>query len=247
MDPLTVSVNDKLALHVALEGGGSNEMCWMLLQHMKKRAFSDRTTLLLSADAMTLEGLRQLLGHMTSVYDLRLVLSLGFKAFSPSEMHAVLIEAFQEVIREKLVLDDHAAVFFKVGLQECRRQELISEAELIEWDLKTTKVNVENSEWVREIKHTLQEVECRATTAERNIGLLHAHINALRDALVQNQEYETKRRTRDRLLSLVSSALVLCGGLVIKDVVGAIFDIWDPAKLLGTDEHEFGQDGRLPG
>lgn len=89
-------------------------------------------------------------------------------------------------------------------------------------------------EWVRQIKQSLHEVECRVVTAEKNIGLLHALFSALRDALIQRKEHELKRRTRDRLISLVSSALVVCGGLVIKDIFGAVFDLWDPAKLLGA-------------
>ncbi|KAG6594319.1 Isoamyl acetate-hydrolyzing esterase 1 [Phytophthora cinnamomi] len=233
LNPLVVSFNDKLALDIALEGDADNDLCWMLQQHMKKRTFSDRVALILNSE-VSVEGLRQLVGHMTSVYDLRHILSLGFRAFSQTEMHSVLLEAFEEVIRERLVFDDRAAVFFKMGLQECRRQMYISEAELVEWDLKATKANVENSEWVRKIKQSLQEVGCRVTAAEQNAGLLHSQFSALRHALIQKEEYELKRRTRDRLISLVSSALAMCGGLVIKDIFGAMFELWDPAKLLGV-------------
>ncbi|GMF12202.1 unnamed protein product [Phytophthora lilii] len=234
LNPLVLSSDNKLSLDIALESECDSGMCWMLLQHMKKRAFSDRASMFLSTEAVSLDGLHQMIGHMTSVYDLRLILSLGFLALSPAEMHVALLDAFEEVIREKLVFDDSAAVFFKLGLQECMHQGYISEAEQVEWDLKATKVNIENSDWVRDIKRSLYEVECKVRTAERNIELLHIQFSALRDALIEKENHEAKRRTRQRLVSLISSALVMCGGLVIKDIFEALFDLWDPAKLLSA-------------
>ncbi|KAG6963342.1 hypothetical protein JG688_00008184 [Phytophthora aleatoria] len=235
VNPLALSSDSKTAYDlVVVESDNCSEMCWMLQQHMKKRAFSDHSALLLSANEVTLRDLQQLVGQMTSVYDLRILFHLGFRALTPDEMHTVLTAAFNEAITEKLVFDDRATVFFKMGLKESRRQQLISKAEQIEWDLKATKINVENSDWVRQIKQSMQELECRVTTNERNVVLLHNQFDALRNALIQREKSQIKQRKRQRYISLLSSALILCGGGAIKEMFGPAFDLWDPEQLLSV-------------
>ncbi|KAG7375338.1 hypothetical protein PHYPSEUDO_001774, partial [Phytophthora pseudosyringae] len=234
LNPLALSSDKKTARDVAIEAESSSDLCWMLQQHMKKRAFSDQSALLLSSEVVTVSALQQLPRQMTSVYDLRIVYNLAFEALAPAEMHDVLTEAFDAVIREKLVFDDHAAVFFKMGLQECRRHNFISEVEQIKWDVKATKVNVENSDWVREIKQTLQAVESRVTTTERNVQLLHSQFGALRNALVQREQFEIKQRKRQRYISLLSSALLMCGGGILQDVVRDAFSLSDPEQLMSA-------------
>ncbi|GMF15961.1 unnamed protein product [Phytophthora lilii] len=224
--------DDKTPRDLAVEIDSNSEISLMLLQHMKKRTFTDHSSLMMYTTDVTADELYKLVGQMTSVYDLRVIFILGFRVLSTVEMHSILTKAFDEVIGEKLVFDDRAAVFFKNGLQECRCQQLISEVELIEWDFKTTKVNMENSEWVWEIKRSLQEVECRVTAAENNTELLTTRFNTLRDARIQREQCKIKQRTRQRYVSLISSALILCGGSAIMELFGAAFDVWDPAKLL---------------
>ncbi|OWZ17772.1 hypothetical protein PHMEG_0008239 [Phytophthora megakarya] len=232
LNPLVLDSDDKTALDLATENDSESELCWMLRQYMKKRVFSDYARLLLRTNEVTVEKLQELVGHMTSVDDLRIIFSLGFEALNAVDMHDVLTRAFGEVISEKLVFDDRVAVLFKMGLQECKRQGYISEMEQLEWDLKATKVNVENSDWVREIKRSLQVVECRVTTAENNIDMLQTQFSRLKDALIQREENLNKQRTRRRCISLLSSTLMMCGGAVINDLFGAAFDLWDPEQLL---------------
>ncbi|ETO84346.1 hypothetical protein F444_01735 [Phytophthora nicotianae P1976] len=234
VNPLTLSSDNKTAYDLAFATENCSDMCWMLQQHMKKRAFSDHAALLLNANEVAVEDLMQLVGQMTSVYDVRILFNLGFRVLTTNEMHEVLAAAFNQAITEKLVFDDRAAAFFKMGLKECRRQKIISEVEQIEWDIKATKVNVENSEWVRQIKQSLQQLECRVTTTEYNVDLLHHQFDTLRNALIEREKRQIKQRERQRYISLLSSALILCGGAAIKGMFESAFDMCDPEHLLSN-------------
>lgn len=63
--------------------------------------------MLLTSRKASEETLHQLpvVGYMTSVYDLRHILSLGFRGLNQAEMHSVLLEAFEQVTRAKLVFE----------------------------------------------------------------------------------------------------------------------------------------------
>ncbi|RLN31280.1 hypothetical protein BBJ28_00013219 [Nothophytophthora sp. Chile5] len=234
IDPRSLSRDGKSAIDVLNESDADERMQWTMAQHIKTRSFSEASAHILAKETVTAMELRQLLGQLTSVYDLRLLFSLGFQALTPEEMHALLTDAFGEAIREKLTFDDRAAVFFKMGLQECRRRGYISEAEHMEWDLKATKVNVENSEWVRDIKRSLQEIEHRVSAAEHNLEALHSHFDALRTALIQKEQAAIAKEKRDRLISLVSTAMIMCGGPLFEKLFGSVFAVAEPVQLLGS-------------
>ncbi|OWZ11250.1 hypothetical protein PHMEG_00015754 [Phytophthora megakarya] len=232
-NPLLVTSDEKTAHELAMEIDWESKVSRMLLQFMKQRAFLNQTAKLLRTE-VTVVGLRQLLGKMTNVYDLRIIFSLGFRALSPIEMNAVLTVAFNEVIREKLILDHNAGVFFKLGLQECKQQNCISDMEKLVWDLKAVKMNVKNSDWIREISQLLQEVEGKLAATERNAPLLYSRFNKLRQELTQCDECVIQQHTRHHNISLLSSALILCGGPAMKELFGTTFDVWNAAKLLAV-------------
>ncbi|KAG6970020.1 hypothetical protein JG688_00005074 [Phytophthora aleatoria] len=152
----------RTAFDFAVEVDRNSKVSWLLREHIKQRAFWERATLVLSATKVTVTRLRQLLGLMTSVYDLRVIFGLGFQSLSVDDMHTVLSEAFDEVIRAKLVVDNQAAAFFQLALRECRRENFIAEVEQMKWDLKATKVKRETSVWDREIKRSLLDAACSA-------------------------------------------------------------------------------------
>ncbi|EEY54118.1 uncharacterized protein PITG_20154 [Phytophthora infestans T30-4] len=207
----------------------NSKVSWLLREHIKQRAFWERATLILSAAKVTVTRLRQLLGLMTSVYDLQVIFGLGFRALNVGEMHTILSEAFDEVIRAKLITDNPAASFFQLALRQCTRDNFITEVEQMKWDLKATKVKRETSVWDREIKRSLLEAACAVRKAERTTTLLHRQFSLLREAL-QEEQCTMKQHTRQWYISLLSVALMLCGGLAYN--FGSLLDMSDPAKLL---------------
>ncbi|RAW33879.1 hypothetical protein PC110_g9794 [Phytophthora cactorum] len=228
-NPLLLSSDARTAFDFAVEIDRNSKVSWLLREHIKQRAFWERATLFLSATKVTVTRLRQLLGLMTSVYDLRVIFGLGFQSLSVDDMHTVLSEAFDEVIRAKLIVDNQAAAFFQLALRECRRENFIAEVEQMKWDLKATKVKRETSVWDREIKRSLLDAACTVRKAERNTALLHKQFSLLREKLKLST---IKQRTRQRYISLLSVALILCGGSAYN--FGALFDMCDPAKLLAV-------------
>ncbi|KAF1783647.1 Ankyrin repeat-containing domain [Phytophthora cactorum] len=228
-NPLLLSSDARTAFDFAVEIDRNSKVSWLLREHIKQRAFWERATLVLSATKVTVTRLRQLLGLMTSVYDLRVIFGLGFQSLSVDDMHTVLSEAFDEVIRAKLVVDNQAAAFFQLALRECRCENFIAEVEQMKWDLKATKVKRETSVWDREIKRSLLDAACTVRKAERNTALLHKQFSLLREKLKLST---IKQRTRQRYISLHSVALILCGGSAYN--FGALFDMCDPAKLLAV-------------
>ncbi|KUF97814.1 Myb protein J [Phytophthora nicotianae] len=211
----------------AVEIDKNSKVSWLLREHIKQRAFWERATLILSAGKVTVTRLRQLMGLMTSVYDLHIIFGLALRTLSAGEMHTVLSEVFDEVIRAKLIVDHQAITFFQLALRECRRENFIAEVEQMKWDLKATKVKRETSVWDREIKRSLLEAACTVRKAERNTALVHKQFNLLREEMKLSA---IKPHTRQRYISRLSVALILCGGAAYN--LGALFDICDPAKLL---------------
>ncbi|KAF4037022.1 Ankyrin repeats (3 copies) [Phytophthora infestans] len=228
-NPLLLSSDAKTAFDFAVEIDRNSKVSWLLREHIKQRAFWERATLILSAAKVTVTRLRQLLGLMTSVYDLQVIFGLGFRALNVGEMHTILSEAFDEVMRAKLITDNPAASFFQLALRQCTRDNFITEVEQMKWDLKATKVKRETSVWDREIKRSLLEAACAVRKAERTTTLLHRQFSLLREAL-QEEQCTMKQHTRQWYISLLSVALMLCGGLAYN--FGSLLDMSDPAKLL---------------
>ncbi|ETM01912.1 hypothetical protein L917_01542 [Phytophthora nicotianae] len=226
-NPLLLSSDSKTAFDFAVEIDKNSKVSWLLREHIKQRAFWERATLILSAGKVTVTRLRQLMGLMTSVYDLHIIFGLALRTLSAGEMHTVLSEVFDEVIRAKLIVDHQAITFFQLALRECRRENFIAEVEQMKWDLKATKVKRETSVWDREIKRSLLEAACTVRKAERNTALVHKQFNLLREEMELSA---IKPHTRQRYISRLSVALILCGGAAYN--LGALFDICDPAKLL---------------
>ncbi|KAF4036990.1 hypothetical protein GN244_ATG10839 [Phytophthora infestans] len=154
-------------------------------------------------------------------------------------MHAVLATSFSEAITEKLVFDDRATVFFKMGLKECRRQAFIFQLEEIEWDLKATKINVENADWVGKIKQSLQDLQCETSVTKRNVELLRDQFNSLRNVRIQREKCEMKQRERQRYISLKSVALILCGGGAINHVFKDALDMGNVEGQLSKSYTEY--------
>ncbi|KUF93294.1 Tankyrase-1 [Phytophthora nicotianae] len=192
-NPLLLSSDSKTAFDFAVEIDKNSKVSWLLREHIKQRAFWERATLILSAGKVTVTRLRQLMGLMTSVYDLHIIFGLALRTLSA----------------------------------ECRRENFIAEVEQMKWDLKATKVKRETSVWDREIKRSLLEAACTVRKAERNTALVHKQFNLLREEMKLSA---IKPHTRQRYISRLSVALILCGGAAYN--LGALFDICDPAKLL---------------
>ncbi|TDH66569.1 hypothetical protein CCR75_006476 [Bremia lactucae] len=238
-NPLLMSPNGRTAFDFAVEIDRESRVSSLLREHIKQRAFWERATLILSAAEVSVTRLRQLVTLMTSVYDLQVIFGLGFRALNPVEMHTILMEAFDELIRAKLVVDDHAMAFLKLVFQECRCKNIMTEVEQLKWDLKATKVRGENAGWDREIKRSLLESACTCREGQRNAALLFKQFSLLRDGLNHRLgPCKVKFQTLQRYLSLVSVALMLCGCSAYKDSFGAVCNSAKFLASLSTDDVE---------
>ncbi|RLM96839.1 hypothetical protein BBO99_00000185 [Phytophthora kernoviae] len=234
LNPQGVSDDGKAPLDRAEKIDSNSDVYKLLLHHKKKQVFSSHTTTLMKTEALTMQELVKLVGQITSVYDLRSILSLGIRVLSPAEIHTVLIKSFDEIIREKLVFEDKDFVFFELGLKQCKDLNYVSEAEYIEWRQKARKANMESATWVQAIKQSLQELTCKVSSVENNITTLVTHFDDLKQFIIKKEAYELEQRRRDRIISLVSNALIACGGPLIQDIFKTVFEVWEPAILLGT-------------
>ncbi|CEG46869.1 Ankyrin [Plasmopara halstedii] len=229
-NPLVLSPGGRTAFDYAVELDKDSRVSYLLREHIKQRAFWERATLILGTSDVSMMKLRPLLSLMTSVYDLHIIFGLGFRTLSHTEMHALLSEAFDEVIRAKLVVDDQATVFFKLALRVCRRENFISEVEQLKWDLKATKVRGGSLVWDREIKRSLLTIACRFKKVDKNSLLLQKQYKLLRAGLHQRPtQGKIKSHTRQRYLSLLFVALILSGCSGYKDDFGVAYN---PAKFL---------------
>lgn len=229
-NPLLLSPGGRTAFDNAVELDRDSRVSCLLREHIKQRAFWERATLILKESDVSVTRLRPLMSLMTSVYDLQVLFGLGFRTLSSVEMHAILSEAFDEVIRAKLVVDDQSTAFLKLALRICRRENIITEVEQLKWDLKVTKVRGESLVWDREIKRSLLVIACTFRKADKNLMLLQKQFNLLREKLHQRSgQGKIQSHTRQQWLSLLFVALILCGCPGYKDGFGAMCN---PAKFL---------------
>ncbi|KAL3663425.1 hypothetical protein V7S43_011830 [Phytophthora oleae] len=160
---------------------------------------------------------------ITSVYDLRLLLTLNSMVDPPNEGKQVdqrttklLNTVFGHILSQKLVLDDDTCVYFRLVLQYCAGSQLLSPSQFMKWKVQATKVNVESAEWVVELKKHVNENSHRLQVQEQAIGAVvqgihgvHLEVKEIRCAIFD---------INDRVKHLQSQ--VETGEKVLKSLVG---------------------------
>lgn len=243
IDPSTQAPNN-LKRPIDLIGDLSDEeaqnedvkrILFLLDRCTKKREFQLRTTAVLSADVVTREAVDGLLSNMTDIKDLQVILALGVSNLDAISFKQLTIQAFQYMISNKLVFDDGAAVYFRMGLKQCFDKGYISETELEYWRLQMSKVNMESAPWVSELKETIHNMQTQIVTLETNAQLLKKQFHNLRQALI-NKELQQQRKARIKsVLAIVSIGVdSACGGPMLTGTIEGFIDFADPVQLLSA-------------
>ncbi|KAH7484901.1 Ankyrin repeat and SOCS box protein 3 [Phytophthora ramorum] len=231
-DSIVVDSQGKTASQLVSEDTNQAQTRLILEEHEKKTKFMDLTNRMLRQDEVELPELLKLSCNMTSIYDLRLVFHLAYRALTDAELKQLIEEAFEQAVRMKLMFDNSASVFFKEVLRECKRRKLISQRRKDYWKSEAFKVNVENSEFVRKIQSSIAQLENRVSVTERNVVALNTSLNSLRTALQEKARLEGDRKRRQFLIKMVTSGLMLCGGALLGEALSSVFDSCDSAEEL---------------
>ncbi|KAK1943746.1 putative ankyrin repeat protein [Phytophthora citrophthora] len=119
----------------------SEDIRSVLQLHYWGQQFHDRaTTLLAEASTGSPPSNDQVLGlvsFVTSVYDLRLLLTLNSMVWSDEEKSSnqqtteLLNAAFKRILAQRLVLDDNACVYFRLVLEHCANSHLLTPSQFM--------------------------------------------------------------------------------------------------------------------
>ncbi|KAG1709908.1 hypothetical protein DVH05_016922 [Phytophthora capsici] len=91
----------------------------------------------------------------------------------------LLNAAFEHILSHKLVLDDDVCVYFRLVLEYCVASRMLSPSQFMKWKIHATKVNVESSEWVGELKKHVNENSHRLEVHEQAFGAVVQGIHDL--------------------------------------------------------------------
>lgn len=131
-------------------------------------------------------------------------------------------------MKEKLVIDNNAAVFFRMALEQAEKSGLVTCAEFHKYDIRNLLVNMEGAEWVVAIKHNIQKIQAQVNRIDEHTQALQTNLTNLRAVLVQKEEAEVRR---EQMVSLISMTLFMIGRPVFKVLQGAL-DLATPLNLV---------------
>lgn len=174
-----------------LKATQSDDIRSVLSIYQSSQRFHDRCVALLGKNETppSVDELLALVPLVTSVYDLRMLLTLSFAARSGSEQRvdALLKVAFGHVLTHKLVLDDDACVFFRLVLERCVDTKLISPSDYMRWKVQATKVNMESAEWVVELKKQVHHNSWRLGVHDHSIQLVADGMKEIHAMVLENR------------------------------------------------------------
>ncbi|RLN87219.1 hypothetical protein BBJ28_00012534, partial [Nothophytophthora sp. Chile5] len=177
-----------------LEDAQRDRMQLMMTQYKRRREHLRCTTALLKNSTITYADVAPLVRSISSVYDLRNVFTFGSAYLQPVDFKRVLVEAFGVIMTEKLVLDDDASDFFDLVLDECEKRKLLDSVEIRRWSRQNVRVNMENAEWVKEIKQSISKLSEQVDRVDQQLNALQRNVSDLRSALVAKEEAENRRK-----------------------------------------------------
>ncbi|KAF0695221.1 Aste57867_13951 [Aphanomyces stellatus] len=219
-------------LNPNLEEAQVEKMRNVMIQCKRRREFLSTTTLLLKTSTATYDDLIQLGNCITSVYDLRTVFSFGNANLSAVQLKQVLLNAFQLITKEKLLLDDDASLYFDFVLEECQKRDLLTAVEARRWVRENMRLNMENAAWVKEIKQSIQKLTAQVEVVDQQLVTVKNNIEDLKNALIAQEEAQVRREKCKRIVSLVSMGLCMVGGPIFEQCFNTVIDFAVPVNLL---------------
>jgi hypothetical protein len=204
----------------------------LMAQYKRRRDFLSCTSTLMKYSQASYEDVAKLVPCITSVYDLRTVFTFGNAHLQSADLKSLLVQAFDQILTEKLVLDDEASLFFDLVLNECKERELLTQIEFIRWSRENVRVNMENAPWVKAIKESIRSLTEQVEYVDRQLESVKRNVGELKRALVAKDEAETRRKNCKLIVSLLSMGLCLVAGPVFEQCFHALIDYAVPAKLL---------------
>ncbi|RLN90463.1 hypothetical protein BBJ28_00017932 [Nothophytophthora sp. Chile5] len=215
-----------------LEDAQRDRMQLMMTQYKRRREHLRCTTALLKNSTITYADVAPLVRSISSVYDLRNVFTFGSAYLQPADFKRVLVEAFGIIMTEKLVLDDDASDFFDLVLDECEKRKLLDSIEIRRWSRQNVRVNMENAEWVKEIKQSISKLSEQVDRVDQQLNALQRNVSDLRSALVAKEEAENRRKACKRIVGMLCMGLSMIAGPVVEQCFTAVIDLAVPVKLL---------------
>lgn len=134
----------------------------LFLSHYTKRCiFDEVTSKILTEGSATTHELHQFCSLITSVYDLRVVFSIGGAlcssgALSQEEFGWIMSKALEQTIDDKLFESHRAISFFCLMMRQCFHKRLIRYADYIKWKASASQASLENHEQMSKVKSEIQ-------------------------------------------------------------------------------------------
>ncbi|CAK4610904.1 unnamed protein product [Aphanomyces euteiches] len=231
----------------------------ILTQHTKKIEYDSMVHALIVKGDATVDELDALADNFTSVYDLRTMCSMANTimkcsgSLTATSFKPVLVKVLTKIIDDKMVLDDHAFLFFSRMIDFCNNCGFFMPYEYEMWKHRALKVNVQNIEYLVEIMRQVQEntwrlqlVEDRLDRVESTLGhVVHAYrhledkmknvfeqVNTIQTHMVKQQEHEVATQKQRRMMGFLSMALCFVGCPLVKELGDYVIDLANPIELL---------------
>lgn len=204
----------------------SEDIRAILQVYQASQRFHSRCVALLKAqEPANVSDLVKLVPLITSVYDLRLLLTVALtitQANGPEDQRAatpvvadLLKTAFTHVLTQKLVLDDDACVFFRLVLEHCVDAKLVTPSEFIRWKVQASKVNMESAEWVVELKKQVHQNSRRLGLHDQSIRMVAEGMRDMHALAMENRAAVADVKSQvEQLQEQVETGKKLLAGLM---------------------------------
>ncbi|ETN03695.1 hypothetical protein PPTG_15913 [Phytophthora nicotianae INRA-310] len=164
--------------------------------YKSSQQFYDRCLALLEkpSDTISCNELTALVPLITSVYDLRMLLTFASRMEdisserSRSQVRELIQSAVDHILSNKLVLDDHACVFFHHVRKHCSKMNLVSPDQCMLWKLKADKVNMESAGWVVELKKQVHRNNWRLDIHDQHISMITESMKEIHSMVMENRQ-----------------------------------------------------------
>jgi ankyrin repeat protein len=159
-----------------------------LLSHNHALYNAQCVALLHASELPHIEDLAPLVPLITSVYDIRWLLTLvALCTVDASDRAALLHAACDHVLAMKLVFDTSACAYFKLMLESVDKSEWLPRLEVIELDRKAENINTESADWVLELKRKIQDNAWRLDAHEQCLRQVVDGVREVHDMVLENR------------------------------------------------------------
>lgn len=144
---------------------------------------------------------------ITSVYDLRMVYTIGSILLGQRDFGTLFCRALTSVFEEQLVLSSEAAEFTKKAVEFAHKDNMLSDQEYQDLTNRSTLINTEDTDWVSDTRRRIQTLELSTCRIEQHAQVLHQSLKSLRETLSGTEEAGGRLQRCQQIVSLICMTL----------------------------------------